>query len=180
MQIEPAGDGVTAVAITRRRAPSATWARFAAPPGERFYGFGERSDAVERRGLETENYVADGPVRPEDRQYVKASVPPWADRERDDATYYPVPWLLSSRGYGVLIDEDATSRFLTDGPGVGGGGRRRPPAPARLRGADARRGRCAASRPPSGASRRPRRPGPSAPGSRPASPTSCRSRRSGR
>ena len=32
-------------------------------------------------------------------------------RPRDDATYYPVPWLLSSRGYGVLIDRDETSTF---------------------------------------------------------------------
>ena len=88
---------------------------FASPPGERFYGFGERSDAVERSGRETESYVSDGPVRPEDYRYVKASVPPWADRERSDSTYFPVPWLLSSRGYGVWIEEDVTSRFDTAG-----------------------------------------------------------------
>ena len=38
-------------------------------------------------------------------------VPPWAIRDRDDSTYFPVPWLLSSRGWGVLIDEDAASRL---------------------------------------------------------------------
>lgn len=32
-------------------------------------------------------------------------------RARDDATYYPVPWLLSSRGVGVLVDNDETSYF---------------------------------------------------------------------
>ena len=111
VRVAPAGEGVIAIQLEAPAEAEATGIRFGSPAGERLFGFGERSDAVERRGLQTENYVADGPVRPEDRTYVKASVPPWADRERDDATYYPVPWLLSSRGYGVLIDEDATSRF---------------------------------------------------------------------
>ena len=113
VRIAPAGEGTIRLEALAPAQSQSTWALFASPQGERFYGFGERSDAVERGGLETESYVADGPVRPEDRSYVKASVPPWADRERDDATYYPVPWLLSSRGYGVLVEEDATSRFRT-------------------------------------------------------------------
>jgi alpha-glucosidase (family GH31 glycosyl hydrolase) len=58
-----------------------------------------------------ENYVADGPARPRDREFPRAFVPPWAHGDRDDSTYFPVPWLLSSRGYGVLIDRDETSRF---------------------------------------------------------------------
>ncbi len=115
--VRRAGEGVLAVEVSAPAGTAATRMEIASPAGERFYGFGERSDAVERRGLETENYVADGPVRPEDYNYVKASVPPWADRERADSTYYPVPWLLSSRGYGVLIDENATSRFDTTGSG---------------------------------------------------------------
>ncbi len=45
---------------------------FAAADDERLYGTGERSDALSRNGLETLNYVADGPFREEDRQYVKA------------------------------------------------------------------------------------------------------------
>ena len=115
--VTPAGEGGIAVELTAPAGQGSTRIEFASPAGERFYGFGERSDAVERSGRETENYVSDGPVRPEDHSYVKASVPPWADRERADSTYYPVPWLLSSRGYGVSIDEDATSRFVTAGGG---------------------------------------------------------------
>jgi alpha-glucosidase (family GH31 glycosyl hydrolase) len=87
-----------------------TFVQFATE-GDRLYGTGERSDAVNRAGRETESYVADGPFREEDRNFVKASTPPWAQRDRDDATYFPVPWVLSSRGWGVLIDNDATSRF---------------------------------------------------------------------
>jgi alpha-glucosidase (family GH31 glycosyl hydrolase) len=84
---------------------------FDAPPGERFFGFGSRSDAVDHRGGDVENYVEDGPTRESDRNYPRAFVPPWAHGERDDSTYFPVPWLLSSRGYGVLIDRDERSRF---------------------------------------------------------------------
>ena len=92
-------------------------AEFDAPAGERFYGFGERSDAVERRGREAENYVADGPVRPEDSLRSRKAACRRAPTERADATYFPVPWLLSTRGYGVLVDEDATSRFATTAGG---------------------------------------------------------------
>ena len=100
-------------AAGRRRRPrrEAVGIGFEAPPGERFFGFGSRSDAVDHRGRDVENYVEDGPTRESDRNYPRAFVPPWAHGERDDSTYFPVPWLLSSRGYGVLIDRDERSRF---------------------------------------------------------------------
>ena len=41
---------------------STTGIGFAAPAGERYLGFGERSNAVDQRGNEVENYVSDGPV----------------------------------------------------------------------------------------------------------------------
>ncbi|MBA2347326.1 MAG: glycoside hydrolase family 31 protein [Solirubrobacterales bacterium] len=108
--IEPGGDGVLRTRVAAPAGAQATGQQFVAEPGERFFGTGERSDAVARNGRETENYVSDGPFRPEDRQYVAASTPPWAARDRDDATYFPIPWVLSGRGWGVLVDEDATSR----------------------------------------------------------------------
>jgi alpha-glucosidase (family GH31 glycosyl hydrolase) len=118
VRLAPAGKGSFSYEISAPHGTNVTEAEFAAWPSERFYGFGERSDFVERRGHEAENYVSDGPVRPEDRDYVRPFVPPWAIRDRDDSTYYPVPWLLSSRGWGVLVDEDATSRLrpAVDGP----------------------------------------------------------------
>lgn len=111
VRLSPAGDGVLALEVRAPRSAQATGTQFVAAPAERFYGSGERSDAVDRRGRETEAYVSDGPFREEDRPFVKTITPPWAQRERDDATYFPVPWLLSSRGWGVLVDEDVTSRF---------------------------------------------------------------------
>jgi hypothetical protein len=38
-------------------------------------------------------------------------VPPQGYHPRDDATYFPVPWLLSTAGYGVLLDSPETSTF---------------------------------------------------------------------
>ena len=115
-RVMPAGEG--SVRIVARAEPGARTAQFGFDirPGERFFGFGSRSNAVDHRGHEVENYVADGPYREEDRNYVRASVPPWATRDRDDATYYPVPWMLSSRGFGVLIENDETSRFRLGTP----------------------------------------------------------------
>ena len=108
-RLAPAGDGV--IALHAEAEGEAVGIGFEAPEGERYFGLGSRSDRVDHRGREVENYVADGPTRPEDRQYPRAFVPPWSHGERDDSTYYPVPWLLSSRGYGVLIDRFETSRF---------------------------------------------------------------------
>jgi alpha-glucosidase (family GH31 glycosyl hydrolase) len=91
---------------------------FSSPPSERFLGFGERSDAVDQRGRDVENYVSDGPWPADGYGAAAATVPPQGLRTREDATSYPVPWLLSSRGYGVLIDRDETSTFhLATDPG---------------------------------------------------------------
>jgi alpha-glucosidase (family GH31 glycosyl hydrolase) len=92
---------------------------FRAPRGERYFGFGERSNAVAQRATTVENYVSDGPFSAASLPIVKATIPPAGFRPRADATYYPVPWLLSSRGYGVLVTRDETSRFTL--PGAGGG-----------------------------------------------------------
>ncbi|HEX6115546.1 MAG TPA: TIM-barrel domain-containing protein [Solirubrobacterales bacterium] len=83
---------------------------FGAAAGERYLGFGERSNAVAQEGV-VENYVADGPYQPEEYGVIGLFVPPWGIRERPDSTYFPIPWLLSSAGYGVLVDSPETSYF---------------------------------------------------------------------
>jgi alpha-D-xyloside xylohydrolase len=84
---------------------------FDARPGERYLGFGERSNAVDQRGNEVEDFVSDGPYAPADRSLIGAFIPPQGWHPRDDATYFPVPWLLSTAGYGVLLGNDETSYF---------------------------------------------------------------------
>jgi sulfoquinovosidase len=82
---------------------------FAADADERFLGFGERSHAYcIERGV-VENYVGEGPFQPHEYDLLTDTVPPWGVRRRADATYFPVPWVLSTRGYGVLVDQDDLS-----------------------------------------------------------------------
>jgi alpha-glucosidase len=83
---------------------------FVAEQNERFVGFGERSNVVNQAGWALENYVADGPYY-DAAEYgiMRQLLPPVGTRWRPDSTYFPIPWLLSSRGYGVLIDNDEVS-----------------------------------------------------------------------
>jgi alpha-glucosidase len=110
LRLAPDADGVIAVSATAPGA-QAMRAAFEAAPDERFLGLGERSNAVDFRGLQVENHVTEGPYQPAERPLIAAFVPPAGYSARDDATYFPVPWVLSTRGYGLLLDSDATSAF---------------------------------------------------------------------
>lgn len=113
-------EGVVLLAATVVPPPQKTaWmsARFAAQPNERFYGFGERSDRVERSGIVTEHWVGEGPYQLEEYGLLETITPRWAIRRRQDATYFPIPWLLSSRGYGVVTMNTEISYHVLDQPG---------------------------------------------------------------
>jgi alpha-glucosidase (family GH31 glycosyl hydrolase) len=111
VRIRPGGEGVVEVAATYG-GPAADvlgiGSAWVATPDERFYGLGERADTAQHRGARVESYVSDGPWIPVDRGLVSVLLPRPGFRARDDATYFPVPWILSSRGYGVLVDNDET------------------------------------------------------------------------
>ncbi|MBA3328661.1 MAG: glycoside hydrolase family 31 protein, partial [Solirubrobacterales bacterium] len=114
VRLAPAGDGeitLEASVAGSRAGVDAVGVSFHSPRGERHLGFGERSDAVDQRGREVENYVAEGPYLPPERPLVAGFVPLPGYRPREDATYFPIPWLLSSRGVGFLVDNDETSTF---------------------------------------------------------------------
>ena len=89
---------------------------FVARDGERFLGFGERSHTVGVDHGVIENYVGEGPYQTHEYPFLTGIVPPWGIRQRLDATYFPVPWVLSTAGYGLLIDRDELSyvRLRTD------------------------------------------------------------------
>jgi sulfoquinovosidase len=82
---------------------------FVAEPGERFLGFGERSHAVSLDHGVVENYVGEGPYQQHEYPLLHDTVPAWAIRNRPDATYFPLPWVISTRGFGVSIDQDDLS-----------------------------------------------------------------------
>jgi alpha-glucosidase (family GH31 glycosyl hydrolase) len=113
--VRPDGEG--AIRVTARVVGGSTadveavGIGFDAAAGERYLGFGERSNAVDQRGNTVENYVGEGPYLPGEAQLVSTIVPPWSIHDRADATYFPMPWLLSTRGYGVLLDNTETSYF---------------------------------------------------------------------
>jgi sulfoquinovosidase len=122
LRIDPTAEGVLAVEASVQGGPVAdvlgTGISFVAPAGERHLGFGERSNAVDQRGQEIENYVAEGPYQEVERPFLHGFIPPAGYHPRDDATYFPIPWLLSTRGIGVLVTNDETSvfRLATDRP----------------------------------------------------------------
>jgi len=115
LRLAPEREGVlrlnAVVTGATTRDVSHTGIGFGAPAGERYLGFGERSNAVDQRGNEVENYVADGPYQEQERPFIRSFVPPAGYRARDDATYFPMPWLLSTSGYGVLVGNTEPSVF---------------------------------------------------------------------
>ena len=116
VELSPDGEGAIALEARVRGSTAELTAlgigfRAREGEGERYLGFGERSNAVDQRGNAVENYVSDGPYQDEERAFLEAFIPPWGFRERDDATYFPMPWLLSTGGYGVLVDNSETSYF---------------------------------------------------------------------
>ena len=117
---QAAGDGV--ISITAEAVPpegvQAIGIAFSSDSEERFFGFGERSNSVNQAGGTLEHYVGEGPYQDKEYPLITTVVPKWGIRWRKDATYFPIPWLLSSRGYGVLIDNDELSyhRLRSDDP----------------------------------------------------------------
>ena len=113
VQVAPAGEGVYAVTVTGHGAGiTAVSTDFKAPKGERYLGLGERSDAVDHRGREVRQPRHRRARTPRRRPGSSStSCPPPASATVRDSTYFPVPWILSTSGYGVLVDNDEDSSF---------------------------------------------------------------------
>ena len=115
VEAAPAGTGTTGVTMTAGGAHAGDVTglgiSFAADPHERFFGLGERAGPVDHRGTTVVNRVNDGPWTTGQLDIIRAVVPAAGFSERPDATYFPVPWVLSTSGYGVLVDGYDTSTF---------------------------------------------------------------------
>jgi hypothetical protein len=114
--VKRVGEGLIRVRFDAPPTTLKVRASFARPEGERFLGFGERSDAVARTSGTVTHRVTEGPFQPVERPFIAAFVPLPGYDTRDDMTYYPLPWLLSTRGYGVLIENDHQSRNILGSP----------------------------------------------------------------
>ena len=112
VRVSPDGDGVFAVRVTGKGdGITAVSVDLRAPRSERYLGLGERSDRVDHRGRRVQNRVMDGPYTPGQTFLVTGVVPAPGLGSRSDSTYFPVPWLLSTSGYGVLVNNDEDSWF---------------------------------------------------------------------
>ena len=120
VRVAPDAAGVLSLRATltgERGDAQALVAAFRRDHGERLLGLGERPTGVDHWGREVETYVADGPYQPgAERTALSLFVPAPGFRDRDDATYFPIPWVLSTRGHGVLLDSADTAyhRFGTE------------------------------------------------------------------
>ena len=84
---------------------------FGSAHGERLSGFGGRENAVDQAGGTVEDWAEEGAWAPGDFTLAEAFIPPWTFSEREDGTYFPMPRLVSSRGYGFLLDDTQYSLF---------------------------------------------------------------------
>lgn len=84
---------------------------FGAQKGEHFSGFGGRENLLDQSGQTVEDYAEEGAWIASDRPFIPPFIEPWTYSTRDDGAYFPMPWLVSSRGYGFLLDNSERSLF---------------------------------------------------------------------
>ena len=114
--VEPVGEGLIRIRLQAPLGTLRTSAHFERVDGERFLGFGERSDAVIRDAGTVQHRVTEGPYQDIEEPPLAAFIPPPGYNTREDATYFPVPWLMSTRGFGVLVEDDPTSWHHLNSP----------------------------------------------------------------
>jgi sulfoquinovosidase len=97
-------------------APRAWSAAFAAPADEGYLGLGERYDHTNQRGHSLYNWPEEGGLS----QGEKAPASPTNPYPNGEGmTYYPVPFLISTEGYGFWLDTTWRSQFdLTSDDGT--------------------------------------------------------------
>ena len=78
---------------------SLSGAAFEAAAGERFLGFGERSNAVDQTGRRVFNWAEEGPFSGgNDEDVLRPLIPDFTFPTGPTATNFPIPWLVSTRG----------------------------------------------------------------------------------
>jgi alpha-glucosidase len=86
--------------ITGAQNPKGTAVRFRCDPDSHFLGFGEQYNAVDHRGRKFALFVSEqGLGRDPARQSLFSGSP--------ETTYYPLPFFLDPRGFGLMAETDA-------------------------------------------------------------------------
>ncbi len=86
---------------TARQVPRAWEVAFASPADEGFLGLGERFNRTDQRGHQVHSWVEEGGIGTGEGQRAGAHNPYPSGEEM---TYYPVPFFVSTRGYGFWLD----------------------------------------------------------------------------
>ena len=117
--VRPVAPG--AMNVTSRIAPgsgpmaanaSVSGAAFQAAGGERYLGFGSRSNEVDQTGNQVISWAEEGPFSSGNGEDVaRPLLPDFTFPTGPTATNFPIPWLVSTRGLGFLIDQTERSTF---------------------------------------------------------------------
>jgi len=87
-------------------------AAFQAVEQERYIGFGSRSNAVDQTGQRVFSWAEEGPFSGGNYdEFLRENIPSFTFPSGPTATNFPIPWLVSTRGIGVLIDKTERSYF---------------------------------------------------------------------
>ena len=89
-------------------APRAMSAAFGTPPDEAFLGFGERFNRTDQRGVSVFAWAEEGGVGTGEDDLVGPTNP---TPNGEAMTYYPVPFFVSTRGYGFWLDSTWRNTF---------------------------------------------------------------------
>ncbi len=124
LSIEPGADGVASLEqrMVSGSGPlagraSVSGMAFRRTGGERFLGLGERSNAVDQTGNEVFNWAEEGPFSSgRGEPLLRPLIPEFTFPTGPSATNFPIPWTITSDGFGLLIDqpERSTFRFASD------------------------------------------------------------------
>src|SRR3954453_13378165 len=115
VHVAKVADGVVSLAakVTGPLAGMATTSGAAFQPAgaEHYLGFGSRSNAVDQTGNHVFTWAEEGPFSSGDYQKYTDLIPDFTFPTGPTASNFPVPWLVSTRGFGVLIDQTERSYF---------------------------------------------------------------------
>lgn len=101
-------DGALRVEASTETPPVAWEIAFASPADEAFLGLGERYDHVDHRGFSLYNWPEEGGLTKGEDSLPDGDNP---QPNGGTMTYYPVPFMLSTQGYGFWLDTTYFNQF---------------------------------------------------------------------
>lgn len=110
----PGGDGVVEGEVRVADGAGGDWIRWRirARPGERFLGFGERFNAVDQTGNKLFVWTEEGAIGLGERWGRRLAGVSWNPFPNGPTTAYkPMPFFISSRGYGLLLETSARVEY---------------------------------------------------------------------